>query len=77
MLYPSMMSSQSGVALFARAWIEMLEGLIFHRIFTVALFARAWIEIDVLDDNGECCESPSLRGRGLKWWTDSHDLAPR
>ena len=33
------------VALFARAWIEILDIERLNELFKVALFARAWIEI--------------------------------
>ena len=33
------------VALFARAWIEIADGLAVRVVYGVALFARAWIEI--------------------------------
>ena len=36
------------VALFARAWIEMIFRSIYTHNYLVALFARAWIEIDIL-----------------------------
>ena len=37
----------NGVALFTRAWIEMLVISIYLRQFPVALFTRAWIEIRI------------------------------
>ena len=37
------------VALFARAWIEMNEGIKTYSRLFVALFARAWIEIEALN----------------------------
>ena len=37
------------VALFTRAWIEMLLPDLASRIVLVALFTRAWIEIFVLN----------------------------
>ena len=33
------------VALFARAWIEIVMADLVHRDYSVALFARAWIEM--------------------------------
>ena len=33
------------VALFTRAWIEILSGLHILMVYGVALFTRAWIEI--------------------------------
>ena len=37
---------QLPVALFARAWIEIMSSPSSHLYHIVALFARAWIEID-------------------------------
>ena len=55
------------VALFARAWIEMFFSLSDFLKCQVALFARAWIEIRfIVYIIPYICESPSLRGRGLK-----------
>ena len=34
-----------GVALFTRAWIEILNDFLRHVILVVALFTRAWIEM--------------------------------
>ena len=34
-----------GVALFTRAWIEMLRMMAEEQVLSVALFTRAWIEI--------------------------------
>ena len=39
------------VALFARAWIEMLDIKRLNELFKVALFARAWIEIELITNN--------------------------
>ena len=39
----------SPVALFARAWIEMVHFFKNGKIFKVALFARAWIEMLDID----------------------------
>ena len=36
------------VALFTRAWIEILYHFITLYMFLVALFTRAWIEIDMI-----------------------------
>ena len=54
------------VALFARAWIEMLGFPIACCVAMVALFARAWIEITSNFKIARLDKSPSLRGRGLK-----------
>ena len=55
------------VALFARAWIEMLNIVLQPFIALVALFARAWIEITIFVVFTPIFnKSPSLRGRGLK-----------
>ena len=54
------------VALFTRAWIEILartDGIL--RV-TVALFTRAWIEIPVSVSITVSVASPFSRGRGLK-----------
>ena len=40
------------VALFARAWIEILYPKFCRLIRQVALFARAWIEINLADIDG-------------------------
>ena len=55
------------VALFTRAWIEIVFTLDKVKSTNVALFTRAWIEINffnfaVTQEN----QSPSSRGRGLK-----------
>ena len=54
------------VALFTRAWIETGELRVAITAPCVALFTRAWIETISSKRNGDKCESPSLRGRGLK-----------
>ena len=61
------------VALFTRAWIEILRVVVFLLSYRVALFTRAWIEIIIpfslpLIKNA----SPSLRGRGLKCFSILH-----
>ena len=55
------------VALFARAWIEIMTGFIKTFPKKVALFARAWIEISTPFHLVFVFMSPSLRGRGLKF----------
>ena len=58
------------VALFARAWIEIINSGPLLYWMQVALFARAWIEIKHYDSpKGRRKKSPSLRGRGLKFFT--------
>ena len=37
-----------------------------HAVLPVALFTRAWIEIICCKNGCRTCQSPSLRGRGLK-----------
>ena len=56
------------VALFARAWIEIVLECANRQSYPVALFARAWIEI-AMEHNliSGLITSPSLRGRGLKY----------
>ena len=54
------------VALFTRAWIEIMT-LKAHSIrWVVALFTRAWIEIPLGIPEHKGKRSPSSRGRGLK-----------
>ena len=56
------------VALFTRAWIEMLPYITEGRASPVALFTRAWIEILCPAYTAVFArKSPSLRGRGLKY----------
>ena len=56
------------VALFTRAWIEISYILGKFASQSVALFTRAWIEMQiVIIDYNAIIESPSLRGRGLKY----------
>ena len=56
------------VALFTRAWIEIFLPLLQEMWRSVALFTRAWIEIPrVVRSRSVLIESPSLRGRGLKF----------
>ena len=55
------------VALFARAWIEMIYRPDKPIVCRVALFARAWIEITIFVVFTPIFKSPSLRGRGLKF----------
>ena len=55
------------VALFARAWIEIAVLAVQPPAYRVALFARAWIEIVSLLRSHALKQSPSLRGRGLKY----------
>ena len=38
------------VALFTRAWIEILDGSFCKCVIIVALFTRAWIEIIFFDE---------------------------
>ena len=56
------------VALFTRAWIEIITGTFGNYSAVVALFTRAWIEIcnGAIGLKGGVM-SPSLRGRGLKY----------
>ena len=55
------------VALFTRAWIEIIHYNHNQKNADVALFTRAWIEIEC-DDLIDAAEaSPSSRGRGLKY----------
>ena len=55
------------VALFTRAWIEMVVGSVAIYMVNVALFTRAWIEMffDEIKKRADIW-SPSSRGRGLK-----------
>mgnify|MGYP000674076471 CR=1 FL=1 len=39
----------SNVALFTRAWIEMIEDTALYLLLNVALFTRAWIEMYKVD----------------------------
>ena len=58
---------KKNVALFTRAWIEILAvytGL--FSAFAVALFTRAWIEMPSRWEIHKVFASPSSRGRGLK-----------
>ena len=55
------------VALFTRAWIEMTLTLALRMKQKVALFTRAWIEIIWKEKKDNPNESPSSRGRGLKY----------
>ena len=55
------------VALFTRAWIEIILALRQVRRVCVALFTRAWIEIGVYYIYHLIPLSPSSRGRGLKF----------
>ena len=56
------------VALFTRAWIEIICGRSTPHLTEVALFTRAWIEMWLHEnDNALLGESPSSRGRGLKY----------
>ena len=58
----------ANVALFTRAWIEILSKRLRGRQVAVALFTRAWIEIlIIIASKWLLCLSPSLRGRGLKY----------
>ena len=61
------LTSGAEVALFTRAWIEIMSLEKATDLTVVALFTRAWIEII----NGTVIIgrtwSPSLRGRGLKY----------
>ena len=61
----------TSVALFTRAWIEILPSFFPCFVSYVALFTRAWIEISLPFGLSYCFESPSLRGRGLKFRTPS------
>ena len=54
------------VALFTRAWIEMLAVKWANIYAPVALFTRAWIEILYTIFSFLSSVSPSSRGRGLK-----------
>ena len=54
------------VALFTRAWIEIIQKNTLQTAVTVALFTRAWIEIAQLLPDCILDRSPSSRGRGLK-----------
>ena len=55
------------VALFTRAWIEILGFPIACCVAMVALFTRAWIEIEIIIRSMFIILlSPSSRGRGLK-----------
>ena len=54
------------VALFTRAWIEMIGLIAGDTSEEVALFTRAWIEIIGTLTTATATQSPSLRGRGLK-----------
>ena len=55
------------VALFTRAWIEIVQLVTLSPILPVALFTRAWIEISSAQNINFLIGSPSLRGRGLKY----------
>ena len=56
------------VALFTRAWIEIFLPRRAKALALVALFTRAWIEMAERERAYvRWCESPSSRGRGLKW----------
>ena len=56
------------VALFTRAWIEIIRVAIAPDMLLVALFTRAWIEIkDYRYEFFTTDKSPSSRGRGLKY----------
>ena len=63
------------VALFTRAWIEIVLHKKFVAIKMVALFTRAWIEILYSHCKHYRNESPSSRGRGLKFSALSTDGA--
>ena len=52
-----------GVALFARAWIEMLPQAGKFHFPKVALFARAWIEIDSFSSATEIADMVALFAR--------------
>ncbi len=54
------------VALFTRAWIEILKTSYAASIDEVALFTRAWIEIICFGNSFPSTSSPFSRGRGLK-----------
>ena len=65
--YDSALSTaHAPVALFTRAWIEILQLRRFHQSDDVALFTRAWIEINYFLHLHNIDLSPSSRGRGLK-----------
>jgi len=56
------------VALFTRAWIEITFEIPVLLYSHVALFTRAWIEIEgIRGANALMKQSPSSRGRGLKY----------
>ena len=58
---------QGMVALFTRAWIEILKIMLISINIRVALFTRAWIEIaHIYPMHNAGDMSPSSRGRGLK-----------
>ena len=59
------------VDLFTRAWIEIDRLCIPAYLQAVALFTRAWIEIMVSKTVIKRCQSPSSRGRGLKFLSES------
>ena len=66
MLYDTSELVDEMVALFTRAWIEMLAAKAEGGHIPVALFTRAWIEIICISLISENNLSPSSRGRGLK-----------
>ena len=57
----------SKVALFTRAWIEIVWITPTTVNYNVALFTRAWIEIEHCRSKARLSSSPSSRGRGLKF----------
>ena len=58
-IYPTL-----DVALYARAWVEMIYEILPAILELVALYARAWVEMLEKAGKEASSLSPSTRGRG-------------
>ena len=63
----SVMPCKYAVSLFTREWIEITSARTDCQRRPVSLFTREWIEMWIIFAQAiQVCESPSLRGSGLK-----------